>query len=119
MTDRIIIRDLRVPCIVGTNPDERVNKQEVVINLVLEGDLSLAGASDRLEDTVNYRALKKRVIALVERSEFFLIERMADRIAALCLEPEAVRAVTVTVDKPDALRFARSVAVEIRRERGG
>jgi FolB domain-containing protein len=119
MTDRIVIRDIALSCIIGANPSERVTKQDVVINLSLGCDLSIAGATDRLEDTLNYRTLKAAIAALVEGSRFFLIERLADRIAALCLESERVRAVTVTVDKPGALTRARSVAVEIRRERAG
>jgi D-erythro-7,8-dihydroneopterin triphosphate epimerase len=117
MTDRITIRDLTVPCIVGIKPDERVAEQSVVINLVLECDLAPAAASDRIEETVNYRTLKKQVVDLVRGSDYFLIERLADRIAACCLAFDGVRAVTVTVDKPRALTLARSVAVELRRER--
>jgi FolB domain-containing protein len=115
--DRIFVRDLMVPCIVGTKPEERVNKQDVCINLEIECDLAPAGVSDRIEDTLNYRTLKQEIVALVEKSEYFLIEKMADRVAALCLEHGEIRAVTVTVDKPGALTFARSVGVQIRRER--
>jgi D-erythro-7,8-dihydroneopterin triphosphate epimerase len=118
VSDRIYIRDLKVPCIVGIKPDERVAEQTVVLNLVLECDLAPAAASDRIEDTLNYRTLKKQVVDLVRGSRFFLIERLADRIAACCLACKGVRAVTVTVDKPRALTLARSVAVELRRERG-
>ncbi|MBM4143641.1 MAG: dihydroneopterin aldolase [Lentisphaerae bacterium] len=115
--DRIHIRDLRLRCIVGTNGEERVKQQEVVINITLEADLRAACASDRIEDTADYRALKLRVVEMVEKSRFFLIERLAEAVAALCLrEPRAARA-TVTVDKPGALRFARSVAVEITRDK--
>jgi len=116
--DRITIRDLEVHCIIGTNPEEREEEQRVVINVVMECDLAPAGASDRLEDTLNYRTLKRRIVSFAEQSRFFLIERLADRVAALCLEDERVAAVTVTVDKPGALSRARSVAVEIRRTRG-
>lgn len=115
--DKIYIRDLLLRCIVGIYPDERENKQDVVINIEMNCDLSAAAESDRIEDTVNYKSVKKEVIALVENSGFLLIERMAGEIASLCLAHAGVRQVKVTVDKPGALRFARSVAVEIVRTR--
>lgn len=115
--DKIYIRDLLVRCIVGIYPEERENKQDVVINIEMGCDLSAAAASDQIEDTVNYKSVKKEIMALVESSAFLLIERMAGEIASLCLACPGVRQVRVTVDKPGALRFARSVAVELFRTR--
>ena len=117
--DKIYIRDLLLRCIVGIYPDERENKQDVIINIELSCDLSKAAASDQIEDTVNYKSLKKEIIDLVENSAFLLIERMAGEIASLCLANPGEQQVRVTVDKPGALRFARSVAVEIVRTRAG
>lgn len=115
--DRIYIRDLTVRCIIGVFPEERRDKQDVVINIIMGCDHSQAARSDRIEYAVDYKAIKKRVITLVEQSEFFLLEALADRIAGACLENPRVSNVTVTVDKPGALRFARSVAVEVTRNR--
>ncbi len=115
--DKIYIRDLLCRCIVGIYPEERENKQDVIINIEMACDLSTAAASDNIDDTVNYKSVKKEIIALVENSGFLLIERMAGEIASLCLAHPGVRQVRVTVDKPGALRFARSVAVEIVRTR--
>ena len=117
--DKIFIRDLLLRCIVGIYPDERENKQDVIINVELICDLSTAAASDQIEDTINYKSLKKEIVTLVENSAFLLIERMAGEIASLCLTRSGVQQVRVTVDKPGALRFARSVAVEIVRTRAG
>lgn len=117
MNDRIHVRDLQVPCIIGIFPKERLAKQTVLLNLVLECDLAPAARSDRIEDTVDYKTLKDRLVGEIGRSEHFLIERLAQHAADLCLADIRVRAVTVTVDKPGALTGARSVAVEIRRER--
>ncbi len=114
--DRIHIRDLRARCIVGTNPDERVNKQDVVVNITLFADLRKAGQSDDIADTVDYKAVKKQVLATVEGSSFLLIERLAEAIAGVCLAQASVRRVRVLVEKPAALRFARTVGVEIVRE---
>ncbi len=115
--DRIRICDLLTRCILGVNESERREKQDVVINLAIYTDLRKAGKSDRIEDTVDYRALKKRVLAMVENSQFILEEALAEAVAELCLEQQQVRQVDVRVEKPHALRFARSVAVEISRRR--
>lgn len=115
--DRIYIRDLACRCIVGINPDERTKKQEVIINIVLCADLRRACASDDIAHTVDYKSIKQAVLDMAEHSSYSLIERLAAHIADICLSELAVRRVTVSVDKPGALRFARSVAVEITRER--
>jgi FolB domain-containing protein len=115
--DRIHIRDLSLRCVIGINDDERREKQDVTVNITLEADLSAARASDRIDDTVDYKAVKKKVIGLVEASSHFLVERLADRIADVCLEDERVRRVNVVVEKPGALRFARTVAIDIVKER--
>src|SRR5262245_21742379 len=115
--DRILIKDLMIRCILGLSEEERREKQDVVINLILWADLEPAAASDRIEDAVDYRAVKKRIIALVEESKYRLAETLADRIARMCLEEPAVQQVQVTVEKPTALRFAHSVGVEIVRRR--
>jgi dihydroneopterin aldolase/D-erythro-7,8-dihydroneopterin triphosphate epimerase len=115
--DRILIKDLMLRCILGLSEEERREKQDVLINLILWTDLKAAAASDRIEDTVDYAALKKRIITLIEGSQFHLAETLADRIASLCLEQPAVQQVQVTLEKPTALRFAHSVGVEIIRSR--
>ena len=111
--DRILIKDLLLRCILGLGEEERREKQDVLINLILWTDFKAAAASDRIEDTVDYAALKKRVISLAEASEYHLAETLADRIASLCLEQAAIQQVKVTLEKPTALRFAHSVGVEI------
>jgi FolB domain-containing protein len=115
--DRILIRDLMLRCIIGVNAEERREKQDVVISITLETDLSKAGWSDALADTVDYKALKKKILALVEGSQFLLVEALAERIAAVALEDPTVLKAVVRVEKPGALRFARSVGVEIERGR--
>jgi D-erythro-7,8-dihydroneopterin triphosphate epimerase len=115
--DRIEIKDLLLRTIVGTNPEERVNRQDVLINITLFTDTRGAGQSDQLEQTVNYREVAKQVIALVEASEFFLVEKMAAEIAAVALQDRRVIRVQVSVEKPGAVRFARSVGVTIERSR--
>ncbi len=113
--DRIHLRDLLLRCIVGVNEEERGKRQDVVINLTLHADLRQACRSDRIEDTINYRTIKQAVIKEIEGRSFHLIERVGERVAEICLGSPGVRRVDVVVDKPGALRFARSVAVELTR----
>lgn len=115
--DRLIIRDLRARCIIGVNNDERRDKQDVVISLSIYTDLEKAASSDRFEDALDYRCLKKKVLAMVEASTYHLVEALAEAIAEVCLSDEAIRRVDVLVEKPGALRFARSAGVEITREK--
>jgi FolB domain-containing protein len=117
--DRIHIRDLLLRCIIGVRDWEREQKQNVVLNITLHGDLRDACASDEVADTIDYVTIKKRVMQRVESSEFYLVEALAQSVADACLEDPKVDRVDVTVEKPGALRFARTVAVEITRERVG
>jgi D-erythro-7,8-dihydroneopterin triphosphate epimerase len=115
--DRIYINDLALRCVIGVYPEERREKQDVIINVMLEADLESAGRTDDLAESVDYKAIKKRILAIVEGSDFRLIESLAERIAATCLENPRVQRARVRVDKPGALRFARTVAVEVDRTR--
>jgi FolB domain-containing protein len=117
--DRIIISDLLARCIIGVNENERREKQDVVINLAISADLGKAGRSDRFEDAVDYREIKKRIVSMVESSRYYLVEALAEAVAGICLEHPAITEVQVRVEKPLALRFARSVGVEITRTRKG
>ncbi len=115
--DRILISDLLVRCIIGVRDDERRDKQDVLINLALSVDLGRAGKSDRLEDSLDYRSLNKRITKMAENSQFYLVEALAQAIADICLDHPSVVEAQVRVEKPAALRFARSVGVEITRGR--
>lgn len=113
--DRILIRELRLRGIVGINDWEREKEQEILVQLTLYGDLAAAGASDDIDDTVNYRTLTKDVIAYVESSRHYLVEALAAAIARICCVEHGVERAVVRVEKPGALRFAESVGVEIER----
>lgn len=115
--DRILIRDLMVRCIIGVDPEERREKQDVVINIALSADARKAAGSDDLQDAVDYRSIKKEVYVLAEASQYNLVESLAERVAEICLAHDGVEQAVVTVEKPAALRFARSVAVEVTRSR--
>ena len=116
-SDAILIRDLRVSCTIGTTEEERRRHQQVILNFTLHTDLKQAGRSDRLEDTVDYGELAKRLTRLVEGSTFQLLESLAESVASACLQNPKVRRVEVQVEKPRALPFGRSAGVRIVRER--
>ncbi len=115
--DRIHITDLLLRCIIGIREWERTTPQNVNLNITLFTDFSKACLSDDIADTVDYVAIKKDIIKEVEASSFNLVEKLAHTIAEICLRNERVIRVDVNLSKPGALRFARTVAVEITRTR--
>jgi len=116
-SDKILIKDLTLRCIIGVKESERREKQDVVINIILWSDLTKATETDDIDETIDYKKINKSIIGLVENSKFFLVETLAERIAQLCLQNERVRKVKVSVEKPGALRFARSVGAEVLRKK--
>lgn len=116
--DRIMIRDLLVRGIVGINPEERRERQDILVNVTMWADTRSSAASGDIGDAVNYRTIAKALIAHIESSQPYLVERLAADLAAICLaQDKRVQAVEVSVEKPGALRFARSVGVTIYRQR--
>jgi FolB domain-containing protein len=117
--DQVFITDLVAYGIIGINDSERKKPQEIRINIVLFADLLKAGKSDDIQDCVNYRTVAKKVIAHAETSRRFTVEALAADLARLCLDEPGVIKVRVRVEKPGAVRFSRSVGVEIERSREG
>jgi FolB domain-containing protein len=113
--DQVFISDLVARGIIGLNDWEREKPQEILINLVLFGDLSKAGQSDDIRDSINYRTVAKKVLAHAETAQRLTVEALAADLAGLCLEEPGVQKVRVRVEKPGAVRFSRSVGVEIER----
>jgi D-erythro-7,8-dihydroneopterin triphosphate epimerase len=115
--DRIEIKDLLVRGVIGINSEERRDRQDMLINIVMWVDFHKAVATDDVNDTVNYRTITKRIIEHVENSQYYLVETLAERIAEICLQDDHVQKVQVGLDKPSALRFARSVGVSVVRSK--
>jgi len=116
--DQVIIRNLSARGIIGINDWEREKPQDILINLTLFTDMRPAGKSDDPGDILNYRTITKDIIAYVESSQHYLVEALATAIARICVVDHAAARAIGRVEKPGALRFARSVGVEIERERG-
>lgn len=110
---KIMIKNLRLRCLIGINPDELKEKQDIIINVAVWSDLSKAMKSDNLSDAVNYWELNKRIIHFVEGSKFNLVETLADKIADVCLEDARVEKARIRIEKPKALKSAESVGVEL------
>ncbi len=115
--DVIYIRDILVRGILGVRSYERIKKQDIVIHLTLWADIRKAGETDNLDDSFDYSELKNRIVELAESSCFFLIEKLADAIAQVCLEEQKIHQVRMAVEKPGALRFAKTVGIEIIRRK--
>jgi FolB domain-containing protein len=113
--DKVIIKDLLVRGIIGVNDWERDNPQDILINVEITADLKKAGASDGIEHSVNYRTVAKKIIAHAESANRLTVEALAEDIAEICLGERGALSVRVRVEKPGALRFAKSVGVEIER----
>ncbi len=115
--DQVMIKDLSVQGILGINPEERTTKQEVLVNATLWVDTRAAGVSDDIDDAVNYRTITKQMIAHIESGEPMLVERLVQELADICLDDPRVEHVDISVEKPGALRHARSVGIRITRSR--
>lgn len=115
--DKILIKDLLLRGIIGINPEERVKKQDILINMVIYANIRQAAASDDIADAVDYKSITKRVIAHVEESQDFLVEKLVTDLARMVVIEFGAEKVQVRVEKPGALRFAQSVGIEIERTR--
>jgi dihydroneopterin aldolase len=113
--DKIFLSALNVECIVGIWDWERRVKQNVVIDVELAADIRRAAATDRIDDTVDYKRLAKRLLAFVGESQFQLVETLTERVAELIITEFRVPWVRVRVNKQGAIRGARDVGIEIER----
>lgn len=115
--DIVFIEDLRIDTVIGIYDWERRIRQTVALDIEMRFDNTRPAATDRIEDTLDYKAVSKRLIAFVEAAEFQLVETLAERCAAIILDEFAVLHVRLRLAKPGAVRGSRSVGVQIERER--
>ena len=107
----IRIENLRLRTIVGIYDWEKKRRQDLVINVEIRFDGGAAGVSDSIDDTVDYKAINRKIIEFVEKNEFNLLERIARGVRDIVFEDPRALEVSVRVGKPGALRFADSVSV--------
>jgi FolB domain-containing protein len=113
--DRILIHDILARGVIGVNDSERLHPQDILVNITVFTDTTHAGKSDDIEDSVNYRTITKKTISIAESAQRFTVEALAEDIANFIFTLAHVKGVQVRVEKPGAVRFARSVGVEIER----
>ena len=113
----IRIKNLLVRTIIGFKPEERVNRQDVIINLEIEVDVSRAINTDHPDEIYNYKAITKEIIAFVSDSKFNLLEKLTNEVLQLVMQDQRVMRAKVEIDKPHALRFSESVSVELEARR--
>lgn len=118
VNDVIYLHDLRVEAIIGIFEWERRVKQTIVIDLDMATDIHKAASSDNIQDTLDYKAVAKRIMAFVESSRFELVETLAERIAETVMQEFSVPWLRLRLNKQGAVRGARDVGIIIERARG-
>ena len=113
--DKIFINDLQVETVIGIFDWEREIKQTISINLEMEFDISKAAKSDDINDSLDYKKVTKRIISLWEKANSYLVENLIEKIAQVVLKEFPVSKVTVSLEKPGALRGSKSVGIKITR----
>ena len=113
--DIIYLHDLKIETVIGIYDWERRIKQTVCIDLDMASDIRKAAASDSIDDTLNYKAVAKRLITFVGESQFQLVETLAERVAEIVLNEFRVPWVRVRINKTGAVRYAGDVGVIIER----
>ena len=113
--DIVFISDLRIDTLIGIYEWERRVRQTISLDLEMGADIRRAAATDAIEDTLNYKAVAKRLIAFVGASEYQLVETLAERISEIVLAEFDVPWLRLTVHKPGAVRGSRDVGVIIER----
>jgi FolB domain-containing protein len=113
--DQIFITDLLIRGVIGITEREREQPQDILVNVVIFTDIHKAGLSDNVDESVNYRTVAKKILTHVEKVQRYTVEALATDIASLVLAEPNVEKVRVKVEKPGAVRFSKSVGVEIER----
>ena len=113
--DIIYLKDLRIDTIVGIYEWERRTRQTVIFDIEMGADISKAARTDAIEDTLNYKAVAKRIISFVENSDCQLIETLAERVADILLQEFKVPWLRLSLNKQGAVRGVRDVGVIIER----
>ena len=115
--DKIFIRALKTEAIIGIFDWERQVRQTVIIDIEMAADIRKAALTDAIADTMNYKAVAKRVLAFVAASQFHLVETLAEHVAMLILEEFELDWVGIVLSKPGAVRSSRDVGVSLERDR--
>ena len=113
--DIIFLRGLQIETIIGIYDWERKTKQKVVLDLDMATDIRAAAKTDDIEQTVDYKAVSKRLITFIERSEFLLVETLAENVAKIVIDEFDVPWIKLVVNKKSAIRGTTDVGIVIER----
>ncbi len=113
--DIIFLGGLQIETIIGIYDWERETKQTVILDIEMAFDIQKAAETDNIEYTLDYKAVSKRIIAFVEASNFFLVEKLTVEIADIILNEFNVPWVKITLNKKGAIRGASDVGIVIER----
>jgi 7,8-dihydroneopterin aldolase/epimerase/oxygenase len=113
--DSVFVEDLRIETVIGIYDWERKIKQTVTLDLEMAFDNRKPASSDKIEDTLDYKAVSKRLIAFVESSHFELVETLAEKCAQIVREEFRVPWLRLKLSKPGAVRGSKAVGVIIER----
>ena len=116
--DKVFIEDLRIQTVIGVYDWEREITQTVSLDLEMGFDIKAAADSDHIDDTLDYKAVSKRLIGFVEGSEFQLVEALAEHCAQIVLNEFPVTWLRLKLSKPGAVRGSSAVGVIIERNTG-
>lgn len=115
--DKIFIQGLEARCTIGIFDWERKIRQKITVDLEFPGDIRKAARRDRIEDTVDYKKIAKHTLAFIEKSKFFLVETLTEKLASELLAKFKLREIKIRLCKPGALRFSENVGIEITRKK--
>ena len=113
--DTIFLRDLEIDATIGVYEWEKRIRQKVCINLEMAADITQAAASHSIDDTLDYKAVAKRIVQFVEASHYELIESLIEKVAAMLIQEFNIPWLRSTISKPRAVRGARDVGITIER----
>ncbi|GMT48998.1 MAG: dihydroneopterin triphosphate 2'-epimerase [bacterium] len=107
----ITIKNLRLKGIIGIYEAERHNKQDIIIHVKIDFDGDQAAQKDEIKETIDYDSITNKIVDLVDKSKFYLLEKLAYQVLGIVMKDERVTKAWVEVEKPQAIPLADSVSV--------
>ncbi|AYQ55989.1 Dihydroneopterin aldolase (EC [Bathymodiolus thermophilus thioautotrophic gill symbiont] len=115
--DIVFIQGLKIDCVIGIYDWEREIRQEITLDIEMSADIKAASETDHIDQTLDYKAVSKRLIDFVKTSEFQLVETLAEKITQIIIQEFGVEKVKLTLNKGEAVTGAQGVGVIIERVR--
>lgn len=113
MSDIVFIEGLRIDALIGVHDRERHAPQPLLLDIQMRFDAKVAAVSDTLADALDYEAIANRLADYAAQTNFMLVETLAEACASLILEEFGAKGVRLKLSKPEAMKAASAVGVEI------